>query len=156
MWEKFKRKAPIKPKQKKDYPFINISLPEIKRAIQKYSLELPDDIPLSVIINDDLSIDYHLLAPILKGIPKEKYFMSRETYEIYEEQDYKLALEIDMVQKAVDNYMKQTDDLPVIHGDPYKKVSFHKLEKLDLIDYRPAYDFYVTNEEYLITNEKPN
>ncbi|MCT2535596.1 DUF3939 domain-containing protein [Aquibacillus koreensis] len=155
MWEKFKKKKETKPKEEKEYPIVDITLDVFKKAIQDYSRQLPGDIPLSVIINEDLTIDYQLLAPILKGIPKQTYYMSKETYEIFEENDYQLALEIDAVQQAVDKYMRQTDELPVIQGDPYKKVSFHKLESLNLLQHRPKHHFYITNDEFLITYDKP-
>ncbi|WP_407271652.1 DUF3939 domain-containing protein [Radiobacillus sp. PE A8.2] len=152
----FFRKKQSESHQEHSYPTKDISKQQIRKAIQEYSSRLPDKVPLSVISKDDLSIDYDLLAPILKAKPKQTYYMSKETYEVFEEHEQQLALEVDMVQKAVDNYMKQTDELPVIEADPYKKVSLHKLEKLRLIDYRPNREYYITNEEYLITSQKPD
>ena len=116
--------------------------------------QLKDGIHLSIIIKDDLTIDYELLGPYLKAIPKETYYMSKETYEIFPEEKKKLAEEIDMVQRAVDKYMSITKELPVIDGDPYHKVSYFKLEKLNLIAYRPDTTFYITDEEFLITYKK--
>ncbi|WP_138419753.1 DUF3939 domain-containing protein [Aquibacillus sediminis] len=155
MWGKLLSKKK-KPEKKAHCPIKDVSLSELKQAIREYSSQLPNDIPLSVLINDDLSINYQLLSPILKAIPEKDYYMSRETYEVFEEQDYQLAIELDRVQKAVDQYVEQKGELPVIYGDPYKKVSFHKLEQLQLIDERPKYEFYITDDEYLITYKKPS
>lgn len=152
MWSLFKKKAP---KKKQNYPIIDISLAELKHAIHEYGMDLPKEIPLSIVINQDLSIDYKLLAPILKGIPSKKYYMSLETYELFEEEDYQLAVNFDNIQRAVDAYIQQTNETPVIHGDPYHKVSYHKLEKLNLLHYRPHGEFYITDEENLITNKRP-
>ncbi len=152
MWEKYKKKKEIK---KKEYPIKDISFDEVQKAIQLFSRELPKHIPLSVIVNDDLTLDYHLLAPILKGIPKETYYMSKETYDLFEEKDYELAKNLDEVQRAVDKYMDITDELPIISGDPYRKISFHKLHQLNLLKDRPNRDFYITDQEFLVTSEKP-
>lgn len=155
MWNPFKKNSKQADEKKKSYPTIDISLTELKHAIHEYGMQLPKEIPLSILIKDDLSIDYQLLAPILKGIPKEIYYMSHETYEIFEAKDRQLAVDFDNVQRAVDNYIQQTKELPVIHGDPYHRVSYHKLEQLGLLHYRPHQPFYITDEEHLITNQRP-
>ncbi|MFB1050046.1 DUF3939 domain-containing protein [Paraliobacillus sp. JSM ZJ581] len=155
MWNPFKKTSKTKKEmKKKEYPTIDVSLDDLKSAIHEYGMQLPNEIPLSVIVTDDLTIDYKLLAPILKGIPNKTYYMSKETYEIFEEKDKQLAIDFDNVQRAVDSYIQQTKELPVIHGDPYKRVSYHKLEKLSLLNYRPHQEFYITNDEYLITNQR--
>lgn len=155
MWNIFKKKQTQDSKKKREYPIIDISLAELKHAIHEYGMDLPKEIPLSVLINDDLSIDYKLLAPVLKGIPSKSYYMSIETYQLFEEKDQQLAVNFDNVQRAVDAYIQQTNEPPTIHGDPYHKVSYHKLEKLDLLHYRPHQEFYITDEENLITNIRP-
>ncbi|WP_182200126.1 DUF3939 domain-containing protein [Paraliobacillus salinarum] len=156
MWNPFKKEKEQKiEKEQKEYPIIDISLEDLKRAIHEYGMQLPNEVPLSVIVTDDLTIDYNLLAPTIKGIPNKTYYMSKETYEIFEEEEKHLAVDFDNVQRAVDSYIQQTKELPVIHGDPYKRVSYHKLEKLNLLNYRPHQEFYITDEEYLITNKKP-
>ncbi|WP_117149567.1 DUF3939 domain-containing protein [Paraliobacillus zengyii] len=156
MWHLFKKKQAQEPKKKRHYPIIDISLAELKHAIHEYGMALPKEIPLSILINDDLSIDYELLAPVLNGIPSRTYYMSIETYQLFEEQDQQLAEYFDNVQRAVDAYIQQTNELPIIHRDPYHKVSYHKLEKLHLLNYRPHEEFYITDEENLITNIRPN
>ncbi len=153
MWSK-KKKDDTRENQKATYPTRNVSIHELRQAIEKYTKELKDGIPLSIIIKDDLTIDYELLAPYLQAVPIEKYYMSKETYEIFPEEQKSLAEEMDMVQKAVDQYMKITKELPVIDGDPYQKVSYFKLEKLKLIPHRPDETFYITDEEFLITYKK--
>lgn len=153
-WKKKKNKEKL-PAGPNHLPVRDISLDELRAAVHQYADSLPGGVNLSVVINEDLTINYDLLAPFLKAVPKQTYYMSRETYEIFEEKDKKLAEELDMVQKAVDKYMQQKNQLPVIDGDPYHRVSYLKLEKLDLLPYRPDRDFYVTDEEFLITHRKP-
>ncbi|WP_186579106.1 DUF3939 domain-containing protein [Aquibacillus kalidii] len=155
MWKKFNRKESQQAENQQQYPTKDISFDELKTAIQEYSSQLPREVPLSVLINDDLTIDYQLLAPILKGIPESIFYMSRETYDLFHEQDYALAIELDNVQKAVDDYIRQTNELPIINGDPYKKISFHKLSKLRLLASRPENEYYLTDQEDLVTTIKP-
>ncbi|WP_066186982.1 MULTISPECIES: DUF3939 domain-containing protein [Gracilibacillus] len=143
------------PKEDTKYPQRDISIKELQQAIQQFEQDLPSHIPLRVLINEDRSLDYSLLTPFLKAIPNQPYYMSKETYELFPEEEKHLAVALDQVQRAVDQYILQTNTLPVIDYDPYRKVNFFKLEQLDLIDQRPDIDFYITDLENLITMEKP-
>ncbi|UOQ86562.1 DUF3939 domain-containing protein [Gracilibacillus salinarum] len=150
MWFKKKKTA-----KEKTYPIKDISLEEVRHAIHAFSKELPADIPLKIVAKDDLSLDYSLLAPFLKGIPEKNYYMSKETYDLFEEEEKHIPLALDQIQHAVDQYIAQTNELPVIDHDPYRKVNFFKLEKLKLIEERPEMDFYITDQEQLVTTVKP-
>lgn len=152
-WKRKKKEKTPSPEE--TLPVRHVSIDELREAVHKYADSLPKGVQLSVIINEDLTMNYELLAPFLKAIPKETYYMSKETYEIFEEKDKQLAEELDMIQKAVDKYVQQKKELPVIEGDPYHRVSYLKLEKLNLLPYRPDRDFYITDEEFLITHRKP-
>ncbi|GGF15838.1 hypothetical protein GCM10010954_13100 [Halobacillus andaensis] len=134
---------------------MDLSIHDVRKAVHKYAERKPNEVPLSVIINQDLTIDYDLLSPYIAGIPKKTYYMSKETYELFEEEDYELAKEMDMVQQAVDLYIQQTGDSPIIDMDPYKRISYYKLERLHLLTHRPEREFYLTNEEFMITYQKP-
>lgn len=134
----------------------DLSLKEVRKAIHEFSDHLPDGVELRTVINEDLTLDYNLLAPYLKGIPKNTYYMSKETYELFEEQDHQLALDLDLVQRAVDHYIQQNKELPVIEHDPYLKVNYFKLENAGLLHERPNRDFYMTDEEHMITYKKPS
>ncbi|WP_018933415.1 DUF3939 domain-containing protein [Gracilibacillus lacisalsi] len=149
MW--FKKKK----KEAKKFPTKDISLEEVRSAIHEYSRDLPPNIPLKILIKDDLSLDYTLLAPILKAIPSKKYYMSKETYDLFEEEDKHIAQALDQVQQAVDQYIAQKKELPIIDHDPYRRVNFFKLEQLNLISERPEVDFYITDQEQLVTTIKP-
>lgn len=156
MWGKKKKENDqFKQKEQTSYPVRSVSIQELRNAIQAFASELQDGVNLSVIIKEDLTLDYSLLGRHLQAIPSENYVMSRETYELFHENDKQLALDIDMIQKAVDRYIKQTNELPIIDQDPYHKVSYFKLEKLNLISYRPKQDFYISDEENMITQIKP-
>ncbi len=153
MWKR--RKKQMDKQDKKSLERKDLSIHEVRKAVHAYGDDKPNAVPLSVIINEDLTLDYELLAPYLHGIPTKVFYMSRETYELFEEEDYQLAKDIDTVQAAVDAYMKQTEDLPIILNDPYKRINYYKLEKLNLLPYRPNREFYMTNEEFMITYKQP-
>ncbi|KGX83910.1 DUF3939 domain-containing protein [Pontibacillus marinus] len=146
-----KKEEPIEER----YPKRDVTLDELRKAIHAFADQLPDGVELQTIINEDLTIHYEFIAPYLKAIPNQTFYMSKETYEIFEEKDYQLAVDLDNVQRAVDDYIRQTKELPVIEGDSYRKVNYFKLEKLGLLSYRPERDFYITKNEYLVTYEKP-
>jgi len=146
-----KQKEPIEV----HFPKRDVSIHELRQAIHSFTNQMPDGVELQTIINEDLTIHYDLIAPYLKAVPNQTYYMSKETYEVFEEKDYQLAVDLDNVQRAVDQYMKQTNELPVIDGDPRRKVNYFKLEKLGLLTYRPERDFYITSNEFLISYEKP-
>ncbi|UOR13184.1 DUF3939 domain-containing protein [Halobacillus amylolyticus] len=154
MW---KRKQKKDQSNKDDTPKVkDLSLGEVRKAVHMYADHKPSEIPLSVLIKSDLTLDYQLLSPYLDGIPKKRYYMSRETYELFTEENQQLARDLDRVQQAVDQYMQLTQEPPIIEGDPYKKVSYFMLEGLGLLSDRPERDFYLTNEEFMITYKKPS
>ncbi len=80
--------------------------------------------------------------------------MSKETYDLFEEEERHIAVALDQVQRALDQYIAQKKSLPIIDHDPYRKVSFFKLEQLNLIQERPEIDFFITDQEYLVTTKK--
>ncbi|MYL32321.1 DUF3939 domain-containing protein [Pontibacillus yanchengensis] len=139
-----------------ELPKRDVSIHEVRQAIQRFTSHLPNGVELQTIINEDNTINYELLSPYLDATPNETYYMSKETYEVFDEKDKQLAFDLDHIQQAIDRYMKQTNELPIIDGDPYNKVNYFKLERLGLISYRPEFTFYITDEEYLITYEAPS
>ncbi|MBH0228734.1 DUF3939 domain-containing protein [Halobacillus yeomjeoni] len=149
MWKRSKKKS-NEPLEVKD-----LSIHDVRKAIHAFADQKQHDVPLSVLINEDLTLDYDLLSPFLHAKPEKKFYMSRETYELFEEKDHELAREIDTVQRAVDEYIKQAEELPVIETDPYRRINYYKLEKLDLLHERPERDYYLTREENMITYRKP-
>ncbi|WP_053083687.1 DUF3939 domain-containing protein [Rubeoparvulum massiliense] len=134
-----------------EVPQIDCTLSEVRKAIHQYYRDLPKGTNLSIIICDDNSIDYSLLIPYLHGIPRQTYFMSKATYELFE--DGEIPRILDLVQKAVDRYIFERNELPIIDGDPYHKVSYLKLR--DYLDERPSIDTYLTDQENMITHRKP-
>ncbi|SEO70273.1 Protein of unknown function [Amphibacillus marinus] len=149
MWTFFRKKT------KENYPVVDIPLADIKKAIETYALSLPEETPLSILINEDLSLKNSELAPILQALPLKKFYMSLETYDVFDEEGKHLAEELDTIQRAVDHYYNLNNEMPIIHGDPYLKVSFHKLIKHGLLTYRPTHAFYIDPIDKMITHKRP-
>jgi hypothetical protein len=153
MWNRKKKQQHKKEEQSLEVR--DLSIHEIRKAVHAYADDKPSEVPLSVLIKEDLTLDYELLSPYLHAIPEKNYYMSRETYELFEEEDRDLAHDLDRVQWAVDQYLRQKQELPIIDHDPYKRINYYKLEKLGLLPERPDRDFYLTREEFMITYKKP-
>ncbi|KHE67887.1 DUF3939 domain-containing protein [Halobacillus sp. BBL2006] len=153
MWNRKKKQQHKKEEQSLEVR--DLSIHDVRKAVHSYADDKPSEVPLSVLIKEDLTLDYELLSPYLHAIPEKNFYMSRETYELFEEEDRDLAHDLDKVQWAVDQYMKQKQELPIIDHDPYKRINYYKLEKLGLLPERPDRDFYLTREEFMITYKKP-
>ncbi|KGX92631.1 hypothetical protein N781_15000 [Pontibacillus halophilus JSM 076056 = DSM 19796] len=152
MW--WKRKKKTESADVPSWPNREVSLHEVRDALRAFSDHLPQGVEMGTVINHDLTLNHELLAPYLKAVPTNTFYMSKETYELFEEKDYDLAVELDLIQQAVDKYIMQTKELPVIEGDPYRKVSFYKLESHHLLPERPNRDYFITEEEHMVTYKK--
>jgi hypothetical protein len=140
--------------EKKEYPIIPVTLQQVKQAVYKFSKTLPKGVHVRILIKEDHSIDFEQLAPLLHGIPNRPFYMSRETYEVFEEADKHIPKYMDAVQEAVDLYIKNEKELPIIPHDPYNKISYYLLEKKGCLATRPPMDFYLTGQENMVSHLK--
>lgn len=134
---------------------IDANLDSVKTAVRNFAYHAPKGVTTRVLVKDDHSIDFDLLKPYLKGIPDKEFFMSKETYEVFEEAEKDIPVYIDIIQQAVDRYVEMNNKVPTIPDDPYRKVSYLMLMNSHLISERPPIDFFITDDEYLITYKKP-
>lgn len=139
-------------RKKTEHPVISVTLDQVRKAVREYAKELPKGVTRAVLVKKDNSIDFEPLVPYLKGIPDRKFYMSKETYEIFEEHEKEIPKYLDMVQQAVDAYIRYEKMYPVVEGDPNKKISYYHLERKGYLKERPPLDFYLTEEESLITH----
>lgn len=156
MWNRLKEKMehllhlpPLHP----PLPVKDLSLAEVQHAVHQFAREKPDGILMSVLINDHLEIDFTLLTPYLQCIPSRPFYMSRETYEIFEEADTPRWL--DHIQRAVDRYMDEHREFPVWDYEPSMRICYFKLKPYLPQEGTPPFDTYLTDEEFLISMEKP-
>ncbi|MFC3746464.1 DUF3939 domain-containing protein [Paenibacillus sp. GCM10012306] len=137
---------------KKASPTIVVTLPQIKQAVRQFEADMPDPINRTVLINDDKSIDTSRLKRYLGGVPEQQFFMSRETFEIFEEKDKLIPYYLDMVQSAVDNYISDTGKLPLLEDAWLPEVHYRLLSTERYLKETPPFPLYITEEEMMLTH----
>lgn len=130
---------------------IEVTLDQVRQAVNEYADGLETGISLRSIVLDDRSIDFRLLKGILKGIPSKPFYMSKETFEIFETAE--LPRDIDNVQKAVDQYIQENGEEPVIPGNPNRKISYY-LVRHYLPD-EPEVELYLDRNDKMVTHRRP-
>jgi hypothetical protein len=142
-------------KEAQDYPLIDITIDQVRIAVRQFSDNLPKGAYRTIIVLDDNSIDNKQLANILGGIPSKKFYMSKETYDLFEENEKKIPAEMDMVQKAVDLYVKERKEFPMLQFDPNRRVNYYQLIQENYLKSTPETQFYITDLDGLITHIQP-
>jgi hypothetical protein len=150
----FKKFTAPKQETKFTFPIIDVTKEQVRNAIRTYSDELPKGVYRTIVVNDDYSIDFSKLTHILKGIPSQPFYMSKETYEIFEESEKEIPAIMDEVQKAVDAYRKDHQQFPIIPYDSYKKVNYYLLTNEHYLQFKPEVDFYITEYDGIISHLK--
>jgi F0F1-type ATP synthase assembly protein I len=140
----------------KNYPIIDVTIDQVRKAVRQFSDNLPKGVYRSIIVQDDNSIDFKQLAHILGGIPSKKYYMSKETYDLFEENEKIIPAEMDMIQKAVDLYVKERKEYPMLKFDPDRRVNYYQLVQEKYLKSAPVTQFYITELDGLITHIKPD
>lgn len=140
---------------KTDYPIVDVTIDQVRKAIRQYSDNLPKGVYRTIIVQDDNSIDFKQIAKILGGIPSKKFYMSKETYDLFEENEKKIPAEMDLIQKAVDLYVKERKEYPMLRFDPERRVNYYQLIQENYLKSAPETQFYITELDGLITHIKP-
>lgn len=151
----FPKKAEHDKTSERNWPVIDVSVDDVRKAVRSFSGQLPKGVYRTIIVKEDNSIDFELLAPYLHGIPSENFYMSRETYDIFSENEKEIATVLDKVQKAVDLYVKEHKQYPVIQFDPLNRVNYFQLIQARCLDNQPEMDLYLTKYDGLVTHIKP-
>ncbi|MCE7792231.1 DUF3939 domain-containing protein [Salipaludibacillus sp. CUR1] len=139
-----------KAEQEESVKIIQATLEDVRSAVSRYTKDLGAGISLRSIILDTHEIDFEILHKYLGGKPDRPFYMSKETFEIFEEPDYPKY--IDQCQIACDQYFLETGEEPVIPGDRTKKISYFKLQNY-LID-KPPFDLYLDRYDRMVTHRK--
>ncbi len=131
---------------------LTVTMPQLRQAIRKFEEDMPAPINRTALILEDKSIDLSRLKRYLGGIPKQKFYMSRETFEIFEEEDRLVPYYLDMVQTAVDNYISDTGKLPLIEDAWLPEVHYRLLATQSYLKETPPFPLYITDEEMMLTH----
>lgn len=136
----------------KDVPVVSVTLEQVKRAVEAFECSMPKGINRTVLIGGNNEINFLPLVPYLKGMPDKPFYMSREAYEIYPEEDRLIPYWLDIVQKAVDAYIDDHRTPPLVPDDRRKKISTVILFNQFYLKEKPPMDFYLTPYENLISH----
>ncbi|MCG7407380.1 DUF3939 domain-containing protein [Paenibacillus sp. ACRRX] len=144
----------VKAKNKNyEYEEVVVTLKDVKRAMLAWEHDMPEQMIRTQLLREDQSIDLYRLRRYLGGISNQKFYMSRFTYQIFEEQDKHIPRYLDMVQAAVDDYMDENTQLPVVNGTRNRQVHYDKLIQGHYLNELPNIPLYVTTEEFLLTHD---
>jgi hypothetical protein len=155
---KGKDKEDVEVAEEIQIPILDVIYKEqVVNAVRKFSEQLPKGTYRTILVNDDYSIDFTQLYPThLRGIPAQNFYMSKETYDIFEEHEKHIPELMDKVQKAVDQYVKENKKPPILPFDPLRKVNSYLLIQEKLLDSAPEIEFFITDYDGLITHFKPD
>ncbi|WP_342561320.1 DUF3939 domain-containing protein [Paenibacillus sp. FSL R7-0345] len=131
---------------------VTVTLPQIKQAVRQFEEDMPAPINRTALILEDKSIDLTRLTRYLGGVPQQKFYMSRETYEIFEEADKLVPYYLDLVQSAVDNYVSDTGKLPLLEDAWLPEVHYRLLHSERYLKETPPFPLYITEEEMMLTH----
>lgn len=140
----------------KDYPIVDVNLNDVRKAIRKFTDQLPKGTYRTILVKDDYSIDFSQLVNYLGGIPSKKFYMSKETYDLFDESEKYIPKIMDKVQKAVDHYVEDHKKYPILEFDPSRRVNYYELMQNHYLDFLPEIEFYITDYDGIITHIKPN
>jgi Protein of unknown function (DUF3939) len=142
-------------KQNKPFARLELTLQDVREAINQYEATLAElGLNRTVLIQDDHQINFELMASFLGGIPTKKFYMSRETYEVFEEQDKYIPFYLDMVQRAVDDYIIENNKLPVIDNCCKRRVNFDLLIHNHHLKEKPIIPIFISDQQDLVTHNE--
>jgi hypothetical protein len=149
----FRRKPENKRRQhtKESIDVISVTIEDVQEAVNNFAKELNEEISLRSIILDNHEIDFDLLHKYLGGKPDRPFYMSKETFEIFEDPEFPKY--IDHCQVACDHYFMETGEEPIVPGDKTNKISYFKLKNY-LIEHPPI-DLYLDVRDRMVTHRKP-
>lgn len=137
---------------KKNLPQVTVTLGEVKQAIRQFESDMPAPINRTALLNEDRSVDLTRLSRYLGGVSDQKFYMSRETYEVFEEEDKLIPYYLDLVQSAVDSYISDTGKLPVLEDAILPEVHYRLLSTQRYLKETPPFPLYITEEEMMLTH----
>lgn len=146
---RFFRKKP-KPQE---HSSIDVTLDQVREAVRSYEESLSElGLNRTILIQPDHSIDFKLLVSQLGGLPSRNFYMSRETFEIFEEEEKHFPYYLDLVQKAVDEYVIAKNRLPVVEGSYSRKVNYDLLINDYYLKEKPPFPIYISDQNDLVTH----
>ncbi|MDM5188257.1 DUF3939 domain-containing protein [Bacillus sp. DX4.1] len=129
-----------------------ITKDELEQAMAKF-LEKNASIVYTVLVNEDYTVNYDLLKPYLPAFPTNTFIITKETLEVFEHtlENIELVKEIDVVQRAVDQYVTEKERFPVVEDDADRLICGMKLAPyLERVLKRKL---YISEKHYLVSSQ---
>jgi hypothetical protein len=133
---------------------VTVTLEDVRQAVRRFEEDMPGQISRTVLLQDDKSIDMSRLVRYFGGHSTQKFYMSRETFEIFEEEDKLIPYYLDVVQAAVDDYVSDKGKLPLLEDAWLPEVHYRLLASERYLKEMPPFPLYITDEEWMLTHRK--
>lgn len=145
----------FKKKKPKTLAPIEATLDDIRKAVLRYEDEMPGSINRLTLVKADGSLDVTRLSRYLGGVSEGKFYVSRETFEIFGEEDREIPYYLDLVQVAVDDYFNHAGKLPVVVDSMNHEVDYRLLVREGYLGEIPPIKVYITGQELMVSHRPP-
>jgi len=135
-------------------PSVHVTMNELRTAVLQYEREM-SGINRTALMQEDGSLDLSRLTRYLGGRSDQKFYLSRETFEIFEEEERHIPYHLDQVQGAIDDYVHENGKLPVIEDSAHFEVDCRKLYQQRYLHEIPDFPMYITDQEMMVTHREP-
>lgn len=132
---------------------VDLTLPELRQAVHEYEQTLPKGVNRTVLLDDSQEIDLIRLKNHLRGKPRQRFYMSKETFHIVMEEDRDIVYEMDQVQRALDLYFEQENKLPLRQFQETPQLDLTRLREGGYLKELPKRPYYVVDETLIVSLE---
>ena len=132
---------------------IDLTLPQLREAIHEYEQTLPKGVNRTVLLNETQEINMARLKKHLPGKPRQRFYMSKETFHIVPEDEKELVYEMDQVQRALDLYFEQEKKIPFRQFQQTLQLDLTRLREGGYLKVLPKRPYYVVDETLIVSLE---
>ncbi|TCI56287.1 DUF3939 domain-containing protein [Exiguobacterium sp. SH1S21] len=132
---------------------VDITLPQLREAIHEYEQTLPKGVNRTVLLDESQEIDLGRLKRHLPGKPRQRFYMSKETFHIAPEDERDVVYEMDQVQRALDLYFEQEKKLPLRKFQQTAQIDLTRLREGGYLKVLPKRPYYVVDETLIVSLE---
>ncbi|WP_233004317.1 DUF3939 domain-containing protein [Exiguobacterium aurantiacum] len=132
---------------------VDITLPQLREAIHEYEQTLPKGVNRTVLLDEAQEIDLSRLKKHLPGKPRQRFYMSKETFHIVPETEREVIYEMDQVQRALDLYFEQEKKLPLRKFQQTLQLDLTRLREGGYLKVLPKRPYYVVDETLIVSLE---
>lgn len=132
---------------------VDITLPQLREAIHEYEQTLPKGVNRTVLLDESQEIDLDRLKRYLPGKPRQRFYMSKETFHIAAEDERDIVYEMDQVQRALDLYFEQENKLPLRKFQQTAQLDLTRLRDGGYLKVLPKRPYFIVDETLIVSLE---